>query len=528
MRVLLLNPALPFGTWTFRQVCNALGAKSLVAPLGLVTIAAMLPAEWDARFIDLNSRRPTEQEWQWADLVMISGMLMQRENTRNLVREAKDRGKIVAAGGPYATSLPDEILEAGADFLVRGEAEETISRLVASLRAGTPGAVFEESGKPDITKSPVPRFDLLRFEDYAMIPIQTSRGCPFDCEFCDVVNLNGRTPRHKNPDQVIRELEAIYNHGWRSQVFICDDNFVGNKQHARAVLQKLIPWMKSHGEPFVFATQASVNLGQDKELMDLMTEANFNHILVGVESPDEDVLTRTNKHQNVRNPLVESLRNMNRNGLIVWASFIIGFDNEKSGAGRRICEFVEAVGIPVPTVNTLRILPHTKLWKRLEAEGRLIEDKGDANMIGGPLNYVPARPQSEILAEYLATIDRLYEPAGYLARTFRYFLSMRPTRAALGRAGGGGDSKHARSSRNAPRLSSTLRFLWRQGVRSEHRVQFWRQLVRMHRENPSRMISYLDSCALGENLFSFRERIPAWATGRRRPPAPREDPEKSS
>ena len=330
-----------------------------------------LPAEWELRLADLNTRKLTEQDWEWADLIMFTAMLVQKESLLALIREAVKRGKTTVAGGAYPTSIPEEVLDAGVDFLVQGEAEDAMPLFLAALRDGAKSAVFEEPVEPDLTKSPVPRFDLLRFDDYTTLTMQTSRGCPFECEFCDVVNLYGRKTRHKTPDQVLTELETLYGLGWRKEVFICDDNFVGDKRHAHAVLHKIIPWMKNHGEPFSFTTQASVNLGQDKDLIDRLTEANISRIVVGVESPDENVLALTRKHQNIRHPLAQSLSNMNHNGLFVIASFIIGFDQEREGAGNRICEFVEELGIPMVTLNTLSILPNTCLWDRLKQEGRL-------------------------------------------------------------------------------------------------------------------------------------------------------------
>ncbi len=510
MRALLVNPELPVCFWTFKKNCELNGAKAMAPPLGLITVAALLPTEWELRLVDLNTRKLTEQDWEWADLIMFTAMLVQKESLLALIREAGKRGKTTVAGGPYPTSVPEEVLEAGVDFLLRGEAEDSMPLFLVALHNGVKSAVFEEPVKPDLTKSPVPRFDLLRFGDYLTLAIQTSRGCPFECEFCDVVNLYGRKTRHKTPEQVLKELETIYSLGWRDEVFICDDNFIGVKKHALAVLHKLIPWMKNHGEPFSFTTQASVNLGQDNDLINLMTEANISHIVVGVESPDENVLALTRKHQNIRHPLAQSLSNMNRNGLSVIASFIIGFDQESEGAGNRICEFVEELGVPMVTLNILSVLPNTCLWDRLKREGRLLLDTNDGTFMASKLNYVPTRPESQIIGEYLQAVNRLYDPSTYLDRAYRYFLAMRPTRLALARQKG----------ENAPSLTPVepiassqkmmepwgiAKFFWRQGVRSQCRFQFWRQLAGMYRMNPSRMISYLNTCGMGEDMFLFRE-----------------------
>jgi radical SAM superfamily enzyme YgiQ (UPF0313 family) len=303
MRVLLINPKFPNSFWSLQQSCDILGRKALMAPLGLLTLAALLPGDWEFRLADLNARRLRPEDWDWAELVMLSAMIVQRGGLLNLVREAKQRGKTVVVGGPYPTSVPQDILEAGADFLVRGEGETTIPRWLAAWRAGETHGVIEPDGRPDMSLSPVPRFDLLNLDDYIIVGVQTSRGCPFNCEFCDIVNLYGRKPRYKSPDQVLAELETLYNLGWRREVFICDDNFIGNHTHARAILDKLIPWMKSHGEPFSFWTQVSANLGQHAAMVDLLTAANFGTVFIGVESPDEEVLVGTRKYQNVKNPV---------------------------------------------------------------------------------------------------------------------------------------------------------------------------------------------------------------------------------
>jgi len=512
MRALLINPPTPPSFWTFREGCSIAGTKALLPPLGLITMAALLPTAWELRLVDLNTRSLPPGDWEWADLVMITGMLVHRAGLLALVREAKARGKTVVAGGPYATSLPQEILDAGADFLFRGEAEKTMPLFLAALEAGETQGIFQEDGKPEMSDSPVPRFDLLRLQDYTVMSIQTSRGCPYDCEFCDVVNLYGRKPRYKKPEQVLADLEALYRLGWWGEIFISDDNFIGNRQHALAILTQLIPWMKEHTEPFGFWTQASVNLGQDLELMDLMTTANFNHIFVGVESTDPEVLGLTRKYHNVRSPLAESLGNMNKNGLSVVASFVLGFDGEKRGAGERIYEFVEALHIPIVMVNLLQALPNTSLWRRLQKEGRLLEEEtcGDTGSLR--MNYIPHRPEEEIREEFLRATERLYEPTAYLRRAYHYILNTRPTRRALG-TDTPGEQAAARPPDLGPKsgkikeLPILLRLIWRQGIRAPYRWQFWRQLVGVMQKNPSRKIRYLITCGLGEDMFAYHRRV---------------------
>jgi radical SAM superfamily enzyme YgiQ (UPF0313 family) len=514
MRVLLIDPEFPQSFWSLVETNKLAGRKALTPPLGLLTVAALLPQEWEFRLADLNTGPLTASSWQWADLVMITGMIIQREGILRLVREAKERGKTVIVGGPCASSLPQEVLDAGADFLVRGEGETTIPRLLAALREGQPGGVIEEDGKPNMAISPVPRFDLVTFDDYAVISIQTSRGCPFDCEFCDIVSLYGRTPRGKDPGQVIAELETLYRLGWRGLVFFSDDNFIGNQDHARAILNRLIPWVQARGEPFGFWTQASVNLGQDREMIDLLTAANFAYVFFGVETPEPDILRATGKYQNVRNPLKESLAAINANGLNMVASFIIGFDGERTGAVDRIVEFVEDLAIPVIVINILQPLPNTRLWKRLEKEGRLLQGKTSGDFYGMGFNYLPTRPREEILGEFVRGIDRLYEPSRFLARVYRYFLVMRPTRRDLARRAGiklpgpSQTTKRPLFSQFSSRLVvASVCLIWRQGIRPKYRGQFWRQLWGIYRQNPSRLEIYLMCCSMGEDLFALRRDV---------------------
>jgi radical SAM superfamily enzyme YgiQ (UPF0313 family) len=501
MRALLVCPEFPLSFWSFQKSCRLRGNKTVNPPLGLITVAALLPAEWELRLVDLNTGSLTEEDWQWADLVLISAMYIQRAGLVALVKEAKRRGKTVVAGGPHPTSLPEAVLEAGCDFVVRGEGENTIPLLLEAMRVGKNG-IIENDAKPDLTTSPVPRFDLLRLQDYATVTIQTSRGCPFDCEFCDVVNLFGRIPRYKTPQQVLAELETLHRLGARGSVFICDDNFIGSKKHARALLQELTPWLRSRGEPFHFMTQASVNLGQDLEMIDLMTAANLDKVFIGIESPDEKVLQASHKYHNIRNPLVESLRNIKENGIGVIGSFIIGLDGETKGAGERICAFLEETAIPVAMLGVLQAAPHTKLWHRLEKEGRLRPDVGDDAGTFSAMNLEPDRPEAEIMQEYAEAWDYLYEPSRYLARAYRYHLAMRAAHRAQGMT----------LRQILIEAKAFFQILWWQGVRTPYRRQFWTQMLGLLRRNPTRFVEYIVTCAMGEDLFNMRKVVREKAT----------------
>lgn len=496
--------------WKMPQLVRLSGKKALHPPLGLITVAALLPQEWDLRLLDLEIDRLTPQDWEWAEMVMISAMIVHRESLLDLVREAKQRGKIVVVGGPHPTSQPGKAMEAGCDFLVRGEAENTLPLFLAALQAGRRGVILANEAKPDLSTSPIPRYDLLKIQDYVTLGVQTSRGCPFDCEFCDVSSLFGRKVRFKATSQILEEFETIYGLGWRGEIFICDDNLIGNKGHAEQFFHQFIPWLKERGQPFSFLAQTSVNLGENLEMIDLMTEANFATVFIGVETPEEEALATAHKFHNLRHPLAESLNNIIANGLSVLASFIIGLDGEKPGTGERICAFVEENTVPLVMLNYLVPLPNTKLWQRLHREGRLREDRFDTDLVDKALSYVPSRPEAEIMGEYFHLWEYLYEPRRFLNRAYQSILKTRPTRSAMAKNQGtprpqGPPAAEQPLSDKIYSLIAFLRLCWRRGVLPPYRRQYWQQLLGIYRQNPSRMIRYLKILGMGEDMIRMRE-----------------------
>ncbi|MFH0824169.1 MAG: radical SAM protein, partial [Pseudomonadota bacterium] len=421
--------------------------------------------------------------------------------------------KPVVVGGPYPTSVPDELSAAGADFLVLGEGECSISPFLRALERGATHGVFRGDEKADMSTSPIPRYDLIRFEDYQFQVVQSSRGCPFDCEFCDIVHLYGSIPRYKHPDQVLEEFETIHRLGYSGPVFVTDDNFIGNKKHAKALLERIIQWQEARGFPFGLQCQASVNLGHDLEMIDLMTKANFGPVFVGIESPDEDVLRLANKRQNVQRPLKESIANINKNGLTVEGSFIIGFDGEKPGVDKRICSLVEETGIPAVMLNLLVALPGSKLWKRLEEEGRLLTKEISSDYLAGDrMNFESTRPRREVFEEFVRTWDYLYEPNRYLDRVYRYFINMRPTRRAMAKARGERVTSDRSKARFSPRMlwrdirGGLILIVW-QGILAPSRRRFWKNLYGMMRRNPSRLSQFLVFVAMAPDLIHIREML---------------------
>lgn len=501
MKALLINPRGEQGLMTWRKTCQMTGCKAVHPPIGLLTVAALLPQDWQLRLIDQEVGPVSEEDWNWAEIVLLSGMIEQKINLLELIREAKDRGKRVVVGGPYATLQPDDCLGAGCDLLLRGEAENAMDKLLSALNGATGVRVIENDQRPDLALSPIPRFELLNLRHYLVMGVQTSRGCPYACEFCSVAELVGRKPRYKGPDQVIKELKALYDLGWRGEVFITDDNFIGSKRQARAILEKLNSWLRDHDEPFDFHAHVSVDLASDEDMMDQLTDANFTTVYVGIESTDPEVLERANKHQNIRHPPLEGVRKIRDNGLNVVGHFIMGFDGEEPGEGDRIIQFIEACDMPMALVHILKALPGTRLWKRLEQEGRLLPDRSVMDTVPSKLNFVPTRPEHEIMEEYDGIWDTVFNRSHYLLRTYQYFSAMRPRRRTL-RLRRGGSLKGVHRH-----FLAFLRLVWWQGVRSSVRRQFWRQLKGMRTANPSQLPAYIGTCGVGENMFELRELV---------------------
>jgi len=494
MRVLLLYPTFPKSFWSFEKALALVDRKALLPPLGLITVAAILPQDWEFRLVDRNVRAVTEAEWDWAEMVIISGMIVQADDMMAQIREAKRRGKSVAVGGPYATSLPHEPQGAGADFLILDEGEITLPMFVEAVQRGETQGVFRANGeKPDVTTTPIPRFELLDLDAYDNMSVQFSRGCPFQCEFCDIIVLYGRKPRTKEPQQLLAELERLYELGWRRTVFLVDDNFIGNKRNVKLLLKELKGWMEAHQYPFHFNTEASVDLAKDPELMEMMVDCNFNAVFLGVETPDEDSLALTQKFQNTRDSLSDSVDAIIAAGLRVMAGFIIGFDGEKPGAGDRIVRFVEKTAVPTALFSMLQALPDTALWHRLEKEGRLRGKVANINQTT-LMNFVPTRPLEEITREYVNAFWELYDPMTYLNRTYRHFLKL-------------GTPKHKSKLRSVSWtvIRAMLIVCWRQGVVRKTRLRFWLNLIGILRHNPRVWDHYLSICALNEHFLEYRQ-----------------------
>jgi radical SAM superfamily enzyme YgiQ (UPF0313 family) len=494
MRVLLVYPRFPKTFWSYEKILELVNRKVLLPPLGLVTVAAILPQEWEFKLVDRNIRPVTEAEWQWADVVILSAMIVQKDDLLDQIREAKRRGKRVAVGGPYPTSVPEEAEKAGADYLILDEGEITLPMFVEAIAQGNISGTFRSNDeKPDVTTTPIPRYDLLEFDAYDSMSIQFSRGCPFQCEFCDIIVLYGRKPRTKSPKQLLAELEYLYSLGWRRGVFMVDDNFIGNKRNVKLLLQELKVWQAEHQYPFRFNTEASVDLAQDQELMDLMVECNFDAVFLGIETPDEDSLQLTKKFQNTRTSLIESVQSITRAGLRPIAGFIIGFDGEKDGAGDRIVRFAEKTAIPTTTFAMLQALPNTALWHRLDKEGRLRGKGGNINQTT-LMNFIPTRSLEQITREYIESFWQLYDPIKYLDRTYRCFLML-----------GAPKCKAPAKMPSWVDIRALLIVCWRQGIKRNTRWKFWHHLFSIIKNNPEVWDHYLAVCAHNEHFLEYRQ-----------------------
>jgi radical SAM superfamily enzyme YgiQ (UPF0313 family) len=395
-RVLLIAPRFAGRSfWSLDAACEIYGARVLATPLGLVTVAALLPPSWQCRLVDRNAEDLRESDLDWADLVMIGGMLPQRPDALEVIELAHRFGKPVVVGGPDVTSSPG-IYET-ADFRVLGEAEGAIDAFIAEWNSGVRGGVFEaEKFTIDVTKTPIPRFDLLKRSHYDYFSVQFARGCPFKCEFCDIIELFGRLPRVKTTEQMLAELQALYLTGYRGPLDFADDNFIGNKKAVKAFRPHLIVWQKAHGYPFAFSTEASINLADDDALLALMREANFFFVFIGIESPDADTLVSMQKKQNTRRVIADSVHKIYRAGMIVTAGFILGFDSEKGSIAEAMIDCIEAAAIPIGMIGLLYALPGTQLTRRLAHEGRPISRRLRVETMGSDGGQRPMRYRAQL------------------------------------------------------------------------------------------------------------------------------------
>lgn len=510
MKALLVWPRFPKSYWGQDYTLPLIGKGAVLPPLGLITAAALLPGTWQLRLVDMNVAALEDRDLAWADVVMLSGMRIQRESFHDVVRRARVAGKRVVAGGPYVTTSPDEAV--GVDHLVMGEAEDTLPALARALERGEAApARTSAPHRPDVSRTPAPRFDLLRLDRYDGVSVQFSRGCPFNCEFCDIIEVFGRVPRTKTPEQFLAELDAVRALGFRGPVFVVDDNFIGNKVLAKKMLRHLAAWSERHEHPFDFFTEASVNLADDDALIAGLVAAGFSAVFLGIETPSREALLETQKRQNTHLDLERAVEKLVRAGLEVMAGFIVGFDADDETIFERQHEFIARSPITMAMIGILTALPGTQLWRRLAAEGRLL-DGGEGDAAYRP-NFVTRLPEPTLVSGYGRLLARLYEPRAYFDRALRQLELQREVPA----------SKYGRPLGYA--LAALARSVWKQGVRSAYRRDYWRFLAQAARVAPRRFHRAVALAIHAEHFIRYtREDI----LPRLEAPRPRRAPERTA
>jgi radical SAM superfamily enzyme YgiQ (UPF0313 family) len=468
LKVLLVWPRFPPSFWGFEGVLQMLPEAAMTPPLGLITVAALCPESWTLRLVDHAFDEIRDEDFEWADLVMVSAMHAQRADARAILARARELGTRTFIGGPWASSEPD-MLQLYADHVMVGEAEEVFAGIAAALENGSAHAVYQADDRPDMSRSPIPRFDLLRRNMYTSMPVQFSRGCPFQCDFCDIITIYGRKPRMKSSAQLIAELDKLRELGWRNEVFIVDDNFIGNSKNALQLSRDLAEWGKRNNRPFSFYTEASVDLADRPELLTAMVEANFMYVFLGIETPSSEALKSSKKFQNLRKDNLEQVRIIQESGLWVLAGFIVGFDSDDQTIFERQREFIERTAITWAMAGMLQAPPTTPLYDRLKKEGRLFADSEVTSNFSAP-NFRTSMPLPVLLRGLSKLLIDLYEPEAFFARAFRS-LEVWKTRP------------HQKAP-NLPMVYS-LRLLassiWTQGVRSNYRAAYWTFLWRLVR-----------------------------------------------
>jgi len=457
MKILFVYPEFPDTFWSFKHALRFIRKKAGAPPLGLLTVAAMLPPEWEKRLIDLNVTDLAEKDLQWADYVFISAMIVQRKSVQNVIKRCKDFGVKVVAGGPLFTMEHNQFPDV--DHFVLNEAEETLKPFLRDLAMGQARRVYSSDKFPDIRQTPVPLWRLANLKYYDTISIQFSRGCPFNCDFCNVTTLLGHIPRTKTAIQIIAELDSLYALGWRKSIFFVDDNFIGNKKQIKSeILPALIEWRKDKtGMPF--STEASINLADDLKLVNLMVQAGFDTVFVGIETPNEDSLVECSKTQNKGRDLVESVRKLQHSGLQVQGGFIVGFDNDSPSIFQQQIDFIQKSGIVTAMVGLLQAPLGTRLYERMQKENRLVKEFSGDN-VDGSTNIIPRMGLESLRKGYRSILNHIYAPKFYYERVRTFLREYHPPKVKF----------HLE-----PQYFMALwRSMYQLGIRGVERVQYWR------------------------------------------------------
>src|SRR5438874_8849525 len=492
MNALLIYPEFPDTFWSFRHALKFIGKKSAFPPLGLLTISSMLPASWSRRLVDMNVRTLTAADLKWADVVFASAMYVQKESLKQVIAQSKALGKTVVVGGPYASMGLNEAIEA--DHIFVGEVETTFPDFIDDFEHGEAKAVYEAPERPALSLTPIPDFGLAEMSKYSDMCVQYSRGCPFNCEFCDIIEIYGRVPRTKSNQQMLLELDALRATGWRGTVFIVDDNFIGNKRNVKRLLPDLASWQERNGRPFEFLTEASVNLADDDALLEDMRRARFRRVFLGIETPVVESLKEAQKGQNTRGDMVDSVKKIQGYGMEVMAGFIVGFDNDPEDIFERQINFIRESAIPLAMVGLLTALPDTQLWRRLKKEGRLIAESSGENT-NCELNFVTKMDAARLVEGYKAIMRTVYNSREYYQRALE----------CLRRVPQDGPAPNKHTALTG--ALAVARITVKLGVLDRERREFWRFFTRAVAEHREKFAVSMRLAAMG---YHFRKLVEAY------------------
>jgi radical SAM superfamily enzyme YgiQ (UPF0313 family) len=458
MRILLINPEVPNTFWSLKSALKFVSKKAVLPPLGLLTVAAMLPEVFEKKLIDMNVTALRDRDIKWADYVFITGMAIQKKSVDQIIERCKKLNARIVAGGPLFTAFPEEYLNI--DHLILQEAEVTLPAFLSDLEKRCPKPVYTTHEKPDLKNTPIPQWDLINMKKYAVMCIQYSRGCPFDCDFCDITALLGRRVRAKTTSQIVDELESLYVHKWRGDVFFVDDNFIGKRRQLKnELLPAITNWMNKRNRPFTFNTQVSIDMVDDEELMTMMSGAGFESVFIGIESPNESSLAECNKTQNTGRDIVAAVKKIQRFGMQVQAGFILGFDNDKPGVFDKLISLIQDSGVVTAMVGLLNAPPGTKLHKKMMSENRLTASATGDNM-DCTMNFTPRMDIHELLRGYLKVLSTIYSQKYYCKRIKTFLKNYR-------------FSDKAKYKFRYCDVKAFFRSMWRIGIIEKGKLHYW-------------------------------------------------------
>ncbi len=487
MKILLVYPKYPDTFWSFKHALKFVSKKAAFPPLGLLTVAAMLPEEWEKRLVDMNVNTLSDVDIQWADYVFISAMVVQRDSVKAVIARCRELGAKTVAGGPLFTTGYKEF--DGVDHFVIGEAETILPPFLEDLEKGYARHIYTSNERPDISNTPIPLWSLINMKQYSSMNIQYSRGCPFNCEFCDIIILNGHKPRTKGNEQLISELEALYKQGWRSNLFIVDDNFIGNKKKLKTeILPAIIEWMRRKEYPFALSTEVSVNLADDEELIQLMVDAGFDVVFIGIETPNKESLVECAKSQNQNRDLVASVKKLQKHGLEVQGGFIVGFDSDPVSIFKSQIEFIQRSGIVTAMVGLLNAPAGTGLYQRLSQENRLLRSSTGDNT-DCSLNFIPKMNSDTLINGYKHILNSLYSPRQYYERVKTFLQEYQPQR----KTGGTIQIHH---------IKAFLRSIWFLGIREKGKKHYWKLFISSSLKSPRKFPRFISLAVYG---YHFRK-----------------------